>query len=111
MKNEGQNIYIGDAKCTECGKKHKKVFEIEGKPYGSSCAKTILGKELNAPIWLYQLAEEYVQNYGIEQEDIKNGIIEDFEVNFWNTRKGLSPMGYEKVYEKSIKIGEKCVTV
>lgn len=45
-----------------------KFFEIDGKPYGSSCANKIIGKELTAPVWLYELAETWFQD---EMKDFK----------------------------------------
>jgi len=106
-------IYIGNSKCTKCGKSHKKVFEINGLPYGSSCAKEIICKELTAPVWLYEIAEKYVKN------KIKNNNIElnegDFEVNFWNelpnATLGKKCNGWFEsyVYKKSIKINGKSV--
>lgn len=99
-------IYIGNENCTKCGKKHKKVFEINGKPYGSSCADEILGKNLTAPVWLYELAEKWVQQ-DFKESDYTH--IEDCSVNFINhygsnmtTRDGGS-----KVWEKTIKIDGK----
>jgi len=114
----GYKIYIGNSKCTKCGKSHKKVFEIDGKPYGSSCAKDIIEKDLNAPVWLYEIAENYVQKK-IEKKDIEENV-DDFEVNFWNelpsrndTKLGKECDGwYESyVYEKTIKIQGKSVKV
>lgn len=112
-------IYLGESKCTTCGKKHKKIFEIDGKPYGSSCAKEVLGKELNAPIWLYNLADEYIQEYGIE--DAKTSDIDSFEVNFWNTlpvnngtmlgKLYRGGMFESYVYNKTVKINGKSVKV
>ena len=111
-------IYIGNSKCTKCGKSHKKVFEIDGKPYSSSCAKDIIEKDLNAPVWLYEIAENYVQKK-IEKKDIEENV-DDFEVNFWNelpsgndTKLGKECDGwYESyVYEKTIKIQGKSVKV
>ena len=107
-------IYLGESNCVVCGKKHKKIFEIDGKPYGSSCAKEILGKELNAPIWLYDLAEEYVQENGIKKNWIKTMRDEDFQTNFWNVDllnitdwfKG----GRSLIYEKSIKVDGKRIS-
>lgn len=103
-------IYVGNEKCTKCGRSHKKVFEIDGKPYGSSCANELLGKNLDAPLWLYVLAEEWVKEEVLEV-DYKN--VEDCTVNFIN-HYGSSlddRDGSSKVWEKAIKIDGKSVKV
>ena len=101
-------IYIGDSNCTNCGKKHKKVFEIDGKPYGSSCANELLGKNLTAPVWLYELAEEWVQ------EDVSSDYshIEDCSINFFNHYETVSKSySGQKVWSKPIKLQGKNVKV
>jgi len=110
-------IYQRFSKCTKCGKSHKKIFEIDGKPYGSSCAKDIIGKELTAPVWLYELAEQHVQSR-IKSNDIEN--VEDFEVNFWNELpddkntilgRSFNNLFESYIYHKTIKIKGKSVKV
>lgn len=110
-------IYLGDSKCIKCGKSHKKIFEINGKPYGSSCAKEIIGKDLSAPVWLYKLAENYIQ-CKIQKNNIEENV-EDFEVNFWNENelpntvlgKDFGGWFESYVYNKTIKINNKSVRV
>jgi hypothetical protein len=104
-------IYVGDEKCTNCGRPHKKVFEIDGKPYGSSCANEILGSNLTAPLWLYELAEHWVQ-----AEANQNFIythIEDCSTNFINYygTNLQDSEGDSKVWTKSIKLNDKTVKI
>ena len=106
-------IYLGESNCTACGKKHKKIFEINGKAYGSSCAKELLGKELNAPIWLYNLAEDYIKKFGVEKNWINTIKDEDFQTNFWNVDAlNITWTGnFPRIYERPIKIDGKKITV
>ncbi|PGO60656.1 hypothetical protein [Priestia megaterium] len=101
-------IYIGNEKCTKCGKSHKKVFEIDGRPYGSSCAMEILGKNLSAPLWLYELAEKWVQQ---DSKETEYAHIEDCSTNFINhhATNTLDRDGVSKVWLKTIKIKDKNV--
>lgn len=104
-------IYLGEANCTTCGKKHKKIFEIDGQPYGSSCANEILGKNLTAPVWLYELAEEWVLE---EAENYKEQISEDYEdisVNFFNEYETDNNYDGQKLWNRSIKVNGKNVKV
>ncbi|WP_186313229.1 hypothetical protein [Bacillus velezensis] len=104
-------IYLGEANCTACGKKHKKIFEIDGKPYGSSCANEILGKNLTAPVWLYELAEKWVLE---EAENCKEQISEDYEdisVNFFNEYETDNNYDGQKLWNRSIKVNGKNVKV
>lgn len=107
-------IYIGDGKCEKCGRKHKKIFEIDGKIYGSSCAREVLGLNLTAPLWLYKMADDYVQ------KKIKNNEVElrveDFECNFWNEMDNLElgkQDGYDgaMIYTKACKVNGKRVSI
>lgn len=97
-------IYIGDSKCTKCGKKHSKIFEIDGKPYGSSCARDILGKDLSAPVWLYELAEKFIQEEAKRCPDYK--YLGDISCNFINkyATSTENSDGSSKVWRKPIKI-------
>ncbi|MGN7209778.1 hypothetical protein ACTHPW_18540 [Bacillus velezensis] len=104
-------IYLGEANCTACGKKHKKIFEIDGKPYGSSCANEILDKNLTAPVWLYELAEKWVLE---EAENYKGQISEDYEdisVNFFNEYETGNNYDGQKLWNRSIKVNGKNVKV
>ena len=102
-RGKGYQIYIGNEKCTKCGKSHKKVFEIDGKPYGSSCANEILGRNLDAPLWLYVLAEEWVKKEAVECDYTH---VEDCSVNFINHYGSNmdDKDGASKVWLKAIKI-------
>lgn len=62
-------VYVGNENCTACGKKHKKVFEFDGKPYGFTCAKKLFGIDLSAPAWLYELAETWMKKDSGYTED------------------------------------------
>lgn len=85
-------IYIGNAECTACGRRHRKVFEIDGKPYGSSCANKIIGKELTAPVWLYELAETWFQDEMKRfQGDASKVDYEGIAVNFSMMSRMLMP--------------------
>lgn len=103
-------VYLGEGKCTRCGKKHKKIFEIDGQIYGSSCAREVLGLNLTAPAWLYKMAEDYANNKIVNNEVEKR--VEDFEVNFWNEMDNLELGGCDDmIYTKACKINGKRVSI
>lgn len=104
-------IYLGDANCTTCGRRHKKVFEIDGKPYGSSCANEILGKNLNAPVWLYELAEEWVVDEAKRRKDQIQGDYDYISVNFFNEYETHTNYDGQKLWNKPIKVNGKTVKV
>ncbi|MGN7209787.1 hypothetical protein ACTHPW_18495 [Bacillus velezensis] len=106
-------IYIGNAECTACGRRHRKVFEIDGKPYGSSCANKIIGKELTAPVWLYELAETWFQDEMKRfQGDASKVDYEGIAVNFFNDVEDADAnYDGQKIWSKSIKVNGKTVKV
>lgn len=101
-------IYIGESRCTSCGKRHKRVFEIDGKPYGSSCAIKLIGKELSAPLWLYQLAEEWV----IKDVEISAYLdVSEASVNFFNYYETDTNYDGHRLWNKAIKVQGRSVKV
>lgn len=99
-------IYLGDAQCTQCGKKHKKIFEIDGKPYGSSCANELLGKNLTAPVWLYELAENWIK----EEFKFDYTHLDEIAVNFFN-QYDTGNYKEHRLWEKPVKVNAKSVKV
>ncbi len=107
-------IYLGEEKCTTCGRKHQKVFEIDGKPYGSSCAEALLSRQFDAPAWLYKMADEYaVKEF---KDAVPTGKLDDFEsfgVNFWNWA-GMTQSGDQSehaLWNRAVRINGKSVKV
>lgn len=121
-------IRLGDFNCSQCGKKMKKGYFIAGNvnPYGSECAKELLGlTTLPAPPWVIAAAEAYVQyrfNAAKKLYDIEGS--EDFTVNFFNEedKQGITPWGIKlthvtnrdgsaRAYWEPIRIDGKVVKV
>jgi hypothetical protein len=98
--------------CTTCGRKLKKTVFIDGLPYGTECAKVMLnlvGDDLDAPIWLYTLADQYAQ------EEYQRGIGKDYMIYSWlgdlqcNFYSSVATAG--KLWDTAITINGKRIKV
>lgn len=101
--------------CTNCDRKHQKVFEIDGEPYGATCAELIFGVKSCTPLWAYLLAEEYVKARTNYKKPLETHA-EDFEVGFWNDlgdRLGYRYKlgGSQGVHFQTVKIDGKYLNV
>jgi hypothetical protein len=92
-------VYDGESNCSMCGKKHKHIFEIDGEKYGIECAKKRLDINLKAPSWLYELANNYIED---ELKDYPQRLEEpdrpNFEMGFWELGDGISWSGDPSEY-------------
>lgn len=96
-----------DSICANCNRKIKKTVFIDHLPYGSECAKGILGLTddyFEAPLWLYKLAQEFVRN----EFNLRSPYswLSDVQVNFFNEHATSG-----KVWEKPVVIEGKRVKV
>lgn len=110
-------IYLGNGICARCGKIHKKIFEIDNKIYGSSCAKEVLGVNYSAPVWLYELSEKIINEMqNIDSRRFKNDEDFNLEYFFWGTLSKYTNCDYScyegsKLFSKPFKIYNKNVKV
>ncbi len=105
-------IYDGESNCTVCGRKHKHIYEIDGIKYGIQCAKKVLGVEIKSPVWLYELANKYIDK-NINEYDISFTGVDDFQTNFWNENNTNYDYSKPKkgVYMSAVKVNGKNVSV
>jgi hypothetical protein len=95
----------GTSRCCACGKKIKKVYVLLStrQEFGSECIKSALGltvsdEELSVPVWLLQVADQYV-NFRISEAKSKGCSIEngdDFAINFYNISFGVDMVLWDK---------------
>lgn len=104
-------VYKGASHCSYCGRAIKTIHQIDGKPYGSECASTLLGKGISAPAWLYERANAYANAC---REHGENLSLVDFEINFWSWQNDLTwtgDQGEHALYNRTVSLGGNRVSV
>lgn len=101
--------YIGESNCDLCGKSHKKIVEIDGKKYGTSCANKILKGQNNysAPLWLYESVEKYLlKDYKTYSsiEDAKEFCFLNWYNNFFDVQWSVSRSDQPQLFSNSVKV-------
>lgn len=105
-------VYGGLSNCFKCGKRIKTIHVIDDRHYGAECAKSLLGREVSAPAWLYDYANNYMAH--VNRQNYRYAL-DDLGINFWNwlgtSLTWTGSQSEQAVYVRTVKIAGKPVNV
>lgn len=106
-------VYKGRSNCAECDKAMQNIHEIDGKQLDAECAATVLGRGISAPLWLYELANNYEEHVFEAQQAAPTA--EEFAAGFWTWEGARYSQSGEQdeqaVFNRTVKLNNKPVKV